>query len=223
MADAPVMLGAVLQTVVAVRPASVAVIDPIGAVCQRIRQGLSPAVSGGVHAVGRRGGLDSDADLRIAVLDPQRDWAFVEQLCAAGPTLVVAPAVTTADALTAIDLGARGCLDLTVSSAALGAAIRGIIAGEVAFSRAALGVWLRRQAGAQSGGANARLTPRQRQIVRLIARGASDKEIAGTLGIATATAQKHVANLLARLGAPNRAAAVALTTGLLQTLTTRSR
>jgi len=43
------------------------------------------------------------------------------------------------------------------------------------------------------------------------------------LGIATGTAQKHVANLLSRLGAPNRAAAVALTSGLLQVLTTQNQ
>ena len=43
----------------------------------------------------------------------------------------------------------------------------------------------------------------------LIARGAADKEIARSLGITTATAQKHVTNLLRRLNVPNRAAAVA--------------
>jgi len=217
------MLSSDLHERVAVHAASVAIIDPTGVVLQRIRHRLASDLSGDVRAVGRRGGLESDADLRIIVLDAQRDWGFVEQLCAAGPTLVVAPDATTEDALVAIDLGTRGCLDARVSSAALGAAIRGIIAGEVAFSRAALGVWLRRQAGAQNGELSARLTPRQRQIVRLIARGASDKEIAGTLGIATATAQKHVANLLSRLGAPNRAAAVALTSGLLQVLTTQNQ
>ena len=47
----------------------------------------------------------------------------------------------------------------------------------------------------------------------LVARGASDKEIGGVLGISTATAQKHVTNLLRRLGAPNRAAAVAMVGG----------
>jgi DNA-binding NarL/FixJ family response regulator len=53
-----------------------------------------------------------------------------------------------------------------------------------------------------------RLTPRQRQIIELIARGMADKEIAATLGIATTTAEKHVAKLLDRLEVPNRAAAV---------------
>ncbi len=92
-------------------------------------------------------------------------------------------------------------------------AIRGIRAGEVAFSRAALGAWLRKRGEDPSNAATAKLTPRQRQIMALVARGASDKEIGGVLGIATATAQKHVANLLRRLGAPNRAAAVAMTNG----------
>lgn len=54
------------------------------------------------------------------------------------------------------------------------------------------------------------LTPRQREVVMLIAQGAADKEIARTLGITTATAQKHVTNLLKRLNVPNRAAAAAV-------------
>ncbi|MDQ6794715.1 MAG: LuxR C-terminal-related transcriptional regulator, partial [Chloroflexota bacterium] len=41
-------------------------------------------------------------------------------------------------------------------------------------------------------------------------KGAADKEIARTLGITTATAQKHVTNLLRRLHVPNRAAAAAV-------------
>jgi len=45
------------------------------------------------------------------------------------------------------------------------------------------------------------------EVVALIASGHSDKEIATALGIATATAQKHVTNVLRRLKVPNRAAA----------------
>ena len=51
------------------------------------------------------------------------------------------------------------------------------------------------------------LTPRQREVVALIASGHSDREIASVLGIATTTAQKHVTNVLRRLQVPNRAAA----------------
>lgn len=44
----------------------------------------------------------------------------------------------------------------------------------------------------------------------MIAKGAADKEVARALGISTATAQKHVTNLLKRLNVPNRAAATAV-------------
>lgn len=149
------------------------------------------------------------ADLVICVLGGRRDWELVERLCAAGPTLVSVPGLTTADGLTALQLGAQGCLDGAVSPVALGAAIRGIFAGEVAFSRAAMGVWLRGQAAEQRE-RTGRLTPRQQEILALIAQGASDKDIGRTLGISTATAQKHAANILERLGAPNRAGAVGM-------------
>jgi DNA-binding NarL/FixJ family response regulator len=208
------MCAVALDTRVAARPSPIDIVDPSGSLFQRIRHGVPFEIGGGVRAVSGARALEGAAELLIGVLDVPRDWDFVRRLCAAGPTLVVVPALTTEDSLAAIELGARGCLDLTVRTAALGAAIRGILAGEVAFSRVALGGWLRQRSGAQPWRATARLTPRQRQIVGLIAEGASDKQIGGTLGIATATAQKHVTNILERLGAPNRAAAVAIMSGL---------
>ncbi len=64
--------------------------------------------------------------------------------------------------------------------------------------------------------ASAQLTPRQRQILQRIAHGDTDKQIAEHLGIAVATAHKHVQNVLHRLKVPNRAAAVMIASGLLQ-------
>lgn len=61
-----------------------------------------------------------------------------------------------------------------------------------------------------------RLTPRQAQMVRLIAEGLTDKEIAYRMGIAHATAQKHASNLLERLDARNRAHAVAIAFGVVR-------
>jgi DNA-binding NarL/FixJ family response regulator len=43
------------------------------------------------------------------------------------------------------------------------------------------------------------LTPREREIIDLIAAGLSNKAIAGRLVIAPATAARHVANILAKL------------------------
>jgi DNA-binding NarL/FixJ family response regulator len=53
------------------------------------------------------------------------------------------------------------------------------------------------------------LTRREREVLRLLAEGHSDREIAAALFISTKTAGAHVSNLLGKLGVPSRAAAVA--------------
>jgi DNA-binding NarL/FixJ family response regulator len=53
------------------------------------------------------------------------------------------------------------------------------------------------------------LTPRQRQVVRLIAEGKSNKEIARALDLAEGTVKVHVNSLYRTLSARNRASAVA--------------
>jgi DNA-binding NarL/FixJ family response regulator len=47
-------------------------------------------------------------------------------------------------------------------------------------------------------------------VLRLLAQGRSDKEIAAALFVERRTASKHVSAILAKLGVPSRAAAVAL-------------
>jgi DNA-binding CsgD family transcriptional regulator len=53
-------------------------------------------------------------------------------------------------------------------------------------------------------------SPRQVQIISLIAAGASDKEIAGRLGISVPTVRTHLQRLYRDRGLRNRAEAVAL-------------
>ena len=48
------------------------------------------------------------------------------------------------------------------------------------------------------------LTPREHEIVLLIAQGLSNREIADELVISPATAARHVANILAKLGFSSR-------------------
>ncbi|MBA3415733.1 MAG: helix-turn-helix transcriptional regulator, partial [Chloroflexia bacterium] len=54
------------------------------------------------------------------------------------------------------------------------------------------------------------LSRREREVLRVLARGASDKEIAAALFIERSTASKHVAAVLAKLGVTSRAAAAAI-------------
>jgi predicted ATPase/DNA-binding CsgD family transcriptional regulator len=59
-------------------------------------------------------------------------------------------------------------------------------------------------------GGRPRLTPREREVLRLVVEGQSDKEIGAQLGISAETATKHVGNILRKLNVPSRTAAAML-------------
>jgi len=60
------------------------------------------------------------------------------------------------------------------------------------------------------------LTRREQDVLRLLAKGKTDREIAEALFIGPRTVETHVSNLLGKLGVANRAedAAFAVRTGL---------
>jgi ATP/maltotriose-dependent transcriptional regulator MalT len=67
------------------------------------------------------------------------------------------------------------------------------------------------QSGREPGGPAA-LSPRERQVLGLVAQGRTNAEIAAALVLSEHTVHRHVANILAKLGASSRAAAVATAT-----------
>lgn len=148
----------------------------------------------------------------FAVYGPA-DWTRAARCSRSMPTVVVVANEQRCDAVRARSAGAFGLLHIGLPAAAMRRALLGALDGEPAYSRAALGEHIKAERAAIATERYVALTPRQRQIVRLIARGASDREIGGLLGIATSTTQKHVQARLRRLEVPNRAAAVAAMLG----------
>jgi DNA-binding CsgD family transcriptional regulator len=67
---------------------------------------------------------------------------------------------------------------------------------------------------ASSEGPLARLTPREREVLEQLAKGATNKAIAAELVITEKTASVHVSNVLAKLGVENRGEAAALARSL---------
>ncbi len=117
------------------------------------------------------------------------------------------------DVLAALQAGAVGYLTKDMSPDALRRAVRAAVAGDLAMPRRMAGTAMRRLAA--SGGMNdrtgsgglERLSRREQEVLRLLAQGLTDRQIAESLTISTRTVESHVASILRKLDVPNRAAA----------------
>jgi DNA-binding NarL/FixJ family response regulator len=115
----------------------------------------------------------------------------------------------------ALAAGAAGYLLKDAEPAEVVAAIRAAAAGEVHLDPAVARQLTRRMAGPQVG--LAALTPREREILVLVAQGHANRDIADRLVISERTARTHVSNVLAKLQLPSRtqAALLAIREGLI--------
>jgi len=66
-----------------------------------------------------------------------------------------------------------------------------------------------RDAHTELPAASNRLTPREVQVLRQVAAGSTNKAIAGELGVAVSTVERHLVNLYTKIGARGRADAIA--------------
>jgi DNA-binding NarL/FixJ family response regulator len=113
----------------------------------------------------------------------------------------------------ALSAGASGFLLKDVSAEKLVAAVRTVSAGDAllapSITRRLVERFARRQAppAALDGGID-ELTARERDVLRLVARGLSNAEIAAQLDLSPATVKTHVARILAKLGLRDRVQAV---------------
>jgi DNA-binding NarL/FixJ family response regulator len=123
----------------------------------------------------------------------------------------------------AMRAGASGFLLKTVRPRQLAAAVRDIAAGDALLApditRRLIEQFVRRPPpGSTVPPALGELTPREVEVLRLIARGLSNAEVAATLVVGETTVRTHVTRILAKLGARDRVQAVvtAYESGLVQ-------
>jgi DNA-binding NarL/FixJ family response regulator len=111
--------------------------------------------------------------------------------------------------LDSIKQGAKGFVLKDVDLTELVRAIRAVHRGESAFDPRSAGVVVRWMRGSQRPGAAAcDITPREREILCLLARGLSNVAIGQRLYISAATVKFHVGNVMQKLGVRRRAEAV---------------
>ncbi len=119
------------------------------------------------------------------------------------------------DLLDAVARGAAGYLTKDLSPEALLRTLRGTQRGELAMSRRFAARALRHFAeaarrGRQTAGVEddlLSLSPRENDVLAMLADGLTDREIAGALTISPRTVETHVSNILHKLGVRNRAEA----------------
>ena len=112
----------------------------------------------------------------------------------------------------AIRSGAQVVLPRAAKAQEIFAAIQASVAGLVVVHPDALDSLLEIYGKTQSelDSSDQILTPRETEVLRMIAEGLGNKEIASKLGISDHTVKFHISSILAKLGASNRAEAVTL-------------
>jgi DNA-binding NarL/FixJ family response regulator len=170
----------------------------------------------GAAAVAQSAGLTPDVvlmDLRMPVLD---GIAATRRLTAdpTGPKVLI---LTTFDldelVYAGLEAGASGFLLKDVKAEVLADAIRTVHAGEALLAptvtRRLITTFLATHRRPEVDGASlASLTPRELEVLRLIAGGRSNTEIADDLVLSQATVKTHVGRIFTKIGARDRAQAV---------------
>ena len=108
----------------------------------------------------------------------------------------------------AVALGVSAVLYREASAETLGAAVRAAREGLATFDRSLLRPLLRPPEPELSDLPREELTPREHQVLALLAQGLSNKDIAARLEISEHTAKFHVNSILQKLGVERRTEAV---------------
>ena len=184
------------------------------------------SVADGVAAVSAVRSLAPDVvlmDVRMPAMD---GIEATRRIVAGSPSPPRVLVLTTFDldeyVFAALQAGASGFLLKDTPRAGLLAAVRAVAAGDVLLSpvvtRRLVERYARRPAASTAEQAWGGLSPRERDVAELIARGLSNAEIAAELVVSEATVKSHVAHVLTKTGLRDRVQVVvrAYETGLVE-------
>jgi len=142
-------------------------------------------------------------DLRLPGKSGMETLLWLRAHAAEIRVLVLTSSESAEEAETLLAAGASGYLTKQVDAREIFSAIREVHAGEICGAK---GVRTAAPAGPPPGRAG--LTPREVEVLGLVRHGYGNKEIGRTLGISLRTAKGHLAAILEKLGAADRAEAV---------------
>jgi DNA-binding NarL/FixJ family response regulator len=177
--------------------------------------GVRAELAGAVEVIGEAGTVAAAVPL-IKQLDPDVVLLDVHLPDGSGDAVInaVAPdrpgvrflALSVSDAaedvIAVIRAGARGYVTKTISATELAAAIERVAAGDAVFSPRLATFVLDAFRGSEPAAADPelnQLTPREREVLQLIARGYMYKEVAARLHLSVKTVESHVSNVLRKL------------------------
>ena len=129
-----------------------------------------------------------------------------ERILAAEPAikiLVLTTSTVSDDLARALEAGARGAITKNAEYEKLVAAIRDVAAGKIAVSSEVRHL-------IDEDPPAPKLTPRQSDVLHSLTRGLSNQDIAKQFGIGRESVKEHIDSLYAKIGAANRAEAVAI-------------
>jgi DNA-binding NarL/FixJ family response regulator len=161
--------------------------------------------------------LDVDADVVLVEASGQQFESMMDSLAASQLASETAIAVLSdrsepGSFARALRAGVRAVLPTDISSEQLVAALEAAVAGLVVMHPAEIGAAFPAAEPASRPLAELAepLTPRESEVLQMLASGLSNKEIAARLTISEHTVKFHVASILGKLGAATRTEAVSL-------------
>ena len=118
--------------------------------------------------------------------------------------LVLSASGEQSDVLEAVKAGATGYLLKSASAPELIDAVRRTAAGEAVFTGGLAGLVLGEYRRTAEDAAAPKLTDRETEVLRLVAKGLTAKQVAERLGLSHRTVENHVQNTLTKLQLHNR-------------------